>query len=281
MESEPNALTIEQFQERLHAAGLYTGPMDGTSAPGILEAIETRFAREAAAGKLAPGWESWTAARRKFAVEQSLIRDSGIEIGDIDGLVGPQTMFAREAFQHLIATGQPLRLPERDVEAEPDEAVPEQAQQWPREADCARFYGQMGLNQTLLVLPYSMRLAWEPKAEISRFSCHEKVHDAFLRVFTKTLSEYGEARLRQLSLDLFGGCLNVRLMRGGTRMSMHSWSIAIDLDPLRNGLGMTHTTAAFARPEYAPFWKIVEGEGLLSLGRMRDFDWMHVQAARF
>ena len=70
LESEPNALTIEQFQERLHAAGLYTGPMDGTSAPGILEAIKTRFAREAAAGKLAPGWESWTAARRKFAVEQ-------------------------------------------------------------------------------------------------------------------------------------------------------------------------------------------------------------------
>ena len=281
VESEPNGLTMEQFRERLHAAGVYTGPVDGPAGPGIQDAIEARFAHEAAAGKLAPGWESWTTTRRKFAVEQSLIRDSGIEIGDIDGLVGQQTMFAREAFQHLLATGQALRLPERDVEAEPAEAVPEQAQQWPRQADCERFYGQVGLNQTLLVLPYSMRLAWDLTTEISRFSCHEKVHDAFLRVLTKTLSEYGETRIRQLHLDLFGGCLNVRLMRGGTRMSMHSWGIAIDLDPLRNALRMTHTTAAFARPEYAPFWKIVEGEGLISLGRMRDFDWMHFQAARF
>jgi|GEM_PF-4990691 len=44
MESDPNALTMEQFRERLHAAGLYTGPMDGTAAPGIQDAIEARFA---------------------------------------------------------------------------------------------------------------------------------------------------------------------------------------------------------------------------------------------
>ena len=31
---------------------------------------------------------------------------------------------------------------------------------------------------------------------------------------------------------------------------------------------------------YEPFWRIVEGEGLLSLGRTRNFDWMHFQAAR-
>lgn len=43
---------------------------------------------------------------------------------------------------------------------------------------------------------------------------------------------------------------------------------------------MNHREASFARPEYEPFWAIVEEEGLVSLGRTRDFDWMHFQAAR-
>ena len=132
----------------------------------------------------------------------------------------------------------------------------------------------------MLRLPFQMRLAWDPSVRIGRFSCHEKVHDAFLKVFQDTLSHYGEARIEELRLDLFGGCLNVRKMRGGTQMSMHSWGIAIDLDPERNALRMTRQEATFARPEYAPFWKIVEGQGLVSLGRIRDFDWMHFQAAR-
>jgi len=280
VESNTNALTLEQFQRELHAAGLYTGPIDGKVAPALLEAIDARFSREATAGRLASGWESWKAERRKSAVEQSFIRDAAIAVGDIDGLVGPQTMFAREAFQYQTTTGQPLQMPERDVEPEHAEPTTSEAKLWPRQSECERVFGRVDSNQTLLVLPYRMRLAWNPAKEISRFSCHEKVHDAFFRVFTRTLSEYGEVRIAQLRLDLFGGCLNVRLMSGGTRMSMHSWGIAIDLDPLRNPLRMTQTTAPFAKPEYEPFWRIVEGEGLVSLGRIRDFDWMHFQAAR-
>jgi hypothetical protein len=106
------------------------------------------------------------------------------------------------------------------------------------------------------------------------------VHDAFLRVFRNILAEYGEARIAELRLNLFGGCFNVRKMKGGNAMSMHSWGIAIDLDPERNALRMNRTQATFARPEYEPFWRIVEAEGLVSLGRVREFDWMHFQAAR-
>ena len=173
-----------------------------------------------------------------------------------------------------------MRLPERDqVPAQPIPAAGP-ATKWPRQSECDAFYGEKGKNQKMLVLPYRMRLAWEPSKEVTRFSCNAKVHDAFLAVFSEILAHYGEARLRTLRLDLFGGCLNVRLMRGGTQWSMHSWGIAVDLDPSHNTLRMKHDRAQFAREEYEPFWRIVESQGLVSLGRARDYDWMHFQAAR-
>jgi hypothetical protein len=273
-------LSWTQFQEALRADGFYTGPIDGLPNPDTIAAMGRRFDREATAGRLAAGWQSWSQARCKLAVEQSILRDAGIEVGQIDGLVGPQTRFAREAFHHQASTGTPLALPERDET--PAKPIPPsgKATIWPRQDDCVGFYGPVNSNQVILKLPYEMRLAWEPKTRISRFSCHAKVHDAFLRVFTRTLQHYGEARLRELRLDLFGGCLNVRKMRGGTRMSMHSWGIAVDIDPDNNTLKMGRDRASLARSEYEPFWGIVEDEGLVSLGRQQNFDWMHFQAAR-
>ena len=41
-----------------------------------------------------------------------------------------------------------------------------------------------------------------------------------------------------------------------------------------------HIRFAFARPEYNMWWKLWEEEGWVSLERQRNFDWMHVQAAR-
>ena len=95
------------------------------------------------------------------------------------------------------------------------------------------------------------------------------------------LAEYGVEKLHELGIDRFGGCLNVRLKRGSAHSwSIHSWGVAVDLDPDRNQLRWSGTRASFARPEYDAFWKIVEGEGWTSLGRTRDYDWMHFQAAR-
>ena len=83
-----------------------------------------------------------------------------------------------------------------------------------------------------------------------------------------------------MGLDLWGGCHNIRPIRGGTRRSAHSWGIAIDFDSDRNQLHWGRDKATFAKPEYDYWWKYWEEEGWVSLGRIRNFDWMHLQAAR-
>ncbi len=152
---------------------------------------------------------------------------------------------------------------------------------WPTEAQCPKFYGPKGENQATIALPYPMALDWNKAQTIRAMTCHEKVAEPMLRIFRKLLAEYGIDELKRLGISEFGGCLNVRLKRGSkTAWSIHSWGCAVDLDPDRNGLRETSKTARFARPEYLPMWRIIEGEGAVSLGRARNFDWMHWQFAR-
>lgn len=141
------------------------------------------------------------------------------------------------------------------------------------------FYGPVGENQTQIALPYPMVLDWDVTAKVTKITCHEKVADAMTRIFQGLLATYGYDKLHDLGIDQFGGMLNVRKMRGGSAWSIHSWGAACDLDADRNTLRETKKTARFARPEYLKMWKIIEAEGATSLGRARDFDWMHFQFA--
>lgn len=142
------------------------------------------------------------------------------------------------------------------------------------------FYGPVGENQTSLILPYTLKLAWDSSVTVKKITCHKKVSASLYTIFEKTLKVYGEKDLRKLRLDVFGGCLNVRKMRGSaTSWSIHSWGAAIDLDPDNNQLRWGRDRATFARKEYDEFWKIVEAEKWLSLGRARNMDYMHFQAA--
>lgn len=211
-----------------------------------------------------------------------------------DGAMGPQTRAAVRAFQTKVgleADGIPgpqtqahlfpvEPIPERDID--PPQALPPQAKPvWPRQAEVERFYGAPGKNQTTLVLPFKMVLDWEDeRVEVGKFSIHEKVHDSAKRAFDRIADAYDATARARLGLDRFGGCLNVRAMRGGSRLSMHSWGIAIDFAPGSNALKWGRDRATLARPECETFWRIWEGEGWVSLGRLKNFDWMHVQAAR-
>jgi hypothetical protein len=126
-------------------------------------------------------------------------------------------------------------------------------------------------------LPYPMRIAWDTDTTVNTMMCHRLVAENFKNVFNSLLIVYGYEKIKELGIDLFGGCFNYRKMRGGSAMSMHSWGIAIDLDPARNTLKETSKTARFARPEYKKMIDIFYENGFISLGVEKNYDWMHFE----
>lgn len=234
---------------------------------------------------------------------QSRLTAHGYAVGPIDGHIGPLTIEAIKAFEG--AHGLPINgtadpdvvellrgsatdattkanpIPERDKDLGEKANPPALKPVWPRQSGVPEFYGAVGTNQTSLVLPFPMRIAWDKAKTVSKITLHKKVADSAGRVFQRIAETYTNAKQRaDLGIDLFGGSLNVRKMRGGSAYSMHSWGIAIDFDPERNQLKWGKDKACLAHGDCTDFWKAWADEGWLSLGQARNFDWMHVQAAR-
>lgn len=140
-------------------------------------------------------------------------------------------------------------------------------------------YGRPGdiSNLTVIKLPYLMRVAWDMKVTVKAMQCHKLVADNFLAVFNDLLSHYGAKELKNLGIDIFGGCYNFRKMRGGNSWSRHSWAIAIDLDPERNDLHTPWKLSQFSKPEYEPMIDIFYRHGFMSYGKERNFDSMHFE----
>jgi hypothetical protein len=122
-----------------------------------------------------------------------------------------------------------------------------------------------------------MRLAWDTRTKVTKMRCHKLVAEDFLGVFNDILDHYGYEKIVELGIDLFGGCFNFRAMRGGSDYSRHSWGIAIDLHPEANSLKETSKTARFARPEYKEMIDIFYKHGFVSLGREKNYDFMHFE----
>lgn len=223
----------------------------------------------------------------------------GFTPGAIDGIDGPNTRLAIMAFEkyHALPTDgiaderfvralrvepvvnprEAVEIPDRDVvEKEGTKSV---KNNWPRQKDVEKFFGKVGENQVLVEFPYDMYLSWDPSLRTKKFSVHKKVAASAERVLNKVAGIYSPSERRSLGLDQWGGSLNVRKMRGGSQMSMHSWGIALDFDPLRNQLSWHKPKARLSHDDAIPFWKEWEKEGWVSLGRAQDFDYMHVQAA--
>lgn len=126
-------------------------------------------------------------------------------------------------------------------------------------------------------LPYPMRIAWDTDTSVNRMRCHKLVADKFLAVFNEIHRVYGYAKIKELGIDLFGGCFNFRKMRGGNDWSRHSWGVAIDLHPSKNQLKTPWSKALFSKPEYKPMLDVFYKHGFFSLGKEKGYDAMHFE----
>lgn len=255
-------------QRFLQTRGFYSREIDGDFGRKSLEGSR-KFLRSIAPDRSSYE-DSWSADRVRIAVEQALLESIGQQLGTIDGIAGPRTQVALERWQDHITF----------IPRSPDElAGVKSAEQWPRHTneEMNAFYGAPGSNHTRIKPPYPVFYGDQPVASIL---INKRCAESASRILDRVLAEYGKDQIASLGLDRFGGCFNNRPMRGGLKLSTHAWACAWDWDAARNPLRATSATAQMAKPKYAGFIDAHEAEGWISLGRARNFDWMHFQAAR-
>lgn len=264
-------------QTNLLGSGHFRGNPDGVTSPetdaAVLRCLATRQA------ELPHGALGLPARRRLTMMFQLICKDRGIDCDPVDGFWGPVTQEAYDRLVHLLDRG---TLPPNWRDDEPSDANPNR---WPRDTgnqDAMRaFYGPPGNPPiTRVRVPWTLRLAWDKRQVVSHVGCHAKVAPSVEKVFHKVAAHYGGAELKRLRLDLYGGSFMARRKRGGSTWSTHAWAVAMDWDPERNQLKWGRDRASLDHTDYAFWWQAWEAEGWVSLGRSRNFDWMHVQAAR-
>lgn len=270
-----NRSAIRALQQVLLESGHYRGAIDGLRGKRTDSAIKDFLTDRS--NDVSGDPTSWSRKRQAIAALQLICIDHNIDVGPVDGLWGPRTDAGVDELVESQATGQPPVM-WRDVPA--SETNPHG---WPQQTEKAlrQFYGppcEVPLVQ--VPCPWTLSLDWNRRQTRDAIRCHERVAQSLERVLTRVHGHYGDQKIRELELHLFGGSYNCRQIRGGTSWSTHAWGIAIDWIPSKNKLKWGRDRATLAAPDYDAWWSYWEEEGWLSLGRHRNFDWMHVQAAR-
>jgi len=104
---------------------------------------------------------------------------------------------------------------------------------------------------------------------------HKLCVPTFDKAFGNVLKHFGIDKIKELRLNISGGTYNYRLMRGGSRLSVHAYGIAIDMDPNYN---------PFPHPWHSgginiDFANIMMEAGFWWRGYHGDIDPMHFQCA--
>lgn len=192
---------IRFCQTILKEKGLYKGKIDGIIGPKTLSGLSVAYSFPS----------HWNKDRRIIGFIQKFAEENNLEYGPFDGFWGGKTQYA---YDNLVGDYSQFQ-----VHTPP---LSELQKKWPKETtkNLIDFYGDVGKDQVVIKLPYPMILDWQPSVSINKMSCHRLCAEAFKVIFEKTLEMYGKD-IDKLDLNKFGGCLNVRKIRGGNRWSTH------------------------------------------------------------
>lgn len=152
---------------------------------------------------------------------------------------------------------------------------------FPKAEDVTAFYGPHGVKHGFtpptktIELPF--HIFYEGTA-VAKLRPHEKCADSLLRVFGHLAKAFPtENERRAAGILTYDGIYNPRPMRNGTKWSMHSWAIAIDLDAGRNGNLDHWPTKAVMPIEVMECFAL---EGWAAAGAFWSRDAMHFEAVQ-
>jgi hypothetical protein len=220
---------------------------------------------------------------------QQYLADLKLYDGNVDGIIGPKTRAALTRFQTMNGLSVTGAINQETIDEFEDQLKPNPELYsdedvvpytfWPKETTetLMRYYGPVGENQVRIDTPYKMVLAWDINTVLTKITCHKKVAESLYSALENVSYLYSEKDIIKHGFHLFGGTLNVRKIRGGNRWSTHSWGIAIDIDPARNGLHLPWNRAYLGKPECRNFVDCFKQEGWYSLGLEKNYDAMHFQ----
>ena len=166
-----------------------------------------------------------------------------------DGIVGPATVSALMRTLGLSSTPTPPA--------------------WPTQAEVRS-------GKSLFGAPYTLYYEGRP---VRTIRVHRHIASHVQAALREVLEHYGTEEIQRLGLDLYGGSYNYRPSTGSSALSMHAWGIALDFAPATNAYHTRAPRATLSHPDCTPWWQIWESHGATSLGRTRNYDWMHLQFA--
>lgn len=176
-----------------------------------------------------------------------------------DGIIGPKTIAAI--------------MSALNIEKRPE---------WPTQAEVRSgnsVFGRAGQESHLVNVQPPYPLYFDGQ-RVRTIRVHRLIADHVSAALHEILAHYGQAEISRLGLDQYGGSYNYRQTTSGGALSMHAWGIALDFCPDQNAYEKRSPYASLSHPDCDAFWDIWEAHGAVSLGRARDFDWMHLQFAR-
>lgn len=191
---------------------------------------------------------------------KTLIRSIQKEVGvAADGIVGIHTL--RAICKRLGVAERPL---------------------WPTQAEVRKgrsVFGSPGREEELVSVLPAYQLYYEG-APVRSIRVHRLIATHVQQALAEVLEHYGEEEIERLGLNQYGGSYNYRPTASGNALSMHAWGIALDFAPRSNAYALKSPRATLSHPDCEAWWQIWERHGAVSLGRERNYDWMHLQFAR-